>query len=678
MSLVRRALAGSAAFVFLVALAPLDAHQPAAGRFGSWGVDLSGRDASVAPGDSFFDHANGAWLAKAVIPSDQMTSGVMSDLTNLTAAQVRTMMEESQARAADTGNIGRIGRLYSSYMDEARLETLDAAPLRRDLDALNRMTTRAQMAAFMGRSFGAFGTSIYQLGFLPDLKGAKVYTAALGTGGRGLPERDFYLEDKFKPQRDAYRAHIERTLRLIDWPEPAAAADRIMAFETASAEASWSAVERRDPNKMYKPMAVAELTAFAPSFPWAEWLGGAGLESAGRIIVGEDSAIPKVARLFAETPMETLKAWQAFHMTAQASPYLSRRFVDNQFAFDRVLTGQQQLRPRWYRGVGLTHALIGEAVGEQYVARHFPAESKRAMEALVGNLQRAMRARLERADWMSPATRAEALRKLDTQIVKVGYPSKWRDYSPVSLKADDLYGNVLRASRYAHQFELDRLGKPQDREEWGMTPQTVNAYFNPLANEIVFPAAMLQAPMFSLSADPAVNYGAIGGVIGHEITHSFDDTGRMFDHKGELRDWWTPEDAARFEREAERLAAQYDSYEELPGAKVNGRLTLGENIGDQGGLLIAYDAYKASLGGRPAPVIDGLTGDQRFFLSWAQGWRKKVKDDLTRTLLVTDPHSPARWRVDGTLRNLDPWYAAFDVRPGQKLYLAPDARVRVW
>ena len=674
-----RKFAGSAALALLLAgIAPAFSQDEAtARRFGAWGVDLTARDPAVEPGNGFYDHVNGAWLRSVVVRPDQSQAGVAADLADLTAARLRALVEESRTRT--DGNAGRIGTLYASFMDEERLERLDAAPLAGDLAKIQALADRSAMAAFMGETHGAFGTSIFGIGVVPDLKGAKVYTAAMGTGGRGLPDRDFYLADKFKSVRDAYRAHVERTLALINWPEASLVADRIMAFETAMAEASWSGVEKRDPTKLYKPMTLAQIEAFAPDFAWREWLRGAGFPaSLNRVIVGEDTAVPKITRIYADTPLETLKAWQAFHVVAESSPYLSRRFVDNQFAFDRVLTGQQQLRPRWRRGISLVNESLGEALGEVYVARHFPASSKKAMETLVGNLQRAMRMRINAADWMSPGTREEAFRKLDAQRVKVGYPDKWRNYSALKLDAGDLYGNVRRAGRFEYRYEVDRLGKPQDRDEWAMTPQTVNAYFNPLANEIVFPAAMLQEPMFSPSADPAVNYGAIGSVIGHEITHSFDDTGRQFDHRGELRDWWAPADAARFTTEAAKLSAQYDAYE-VPGVgKVNGKLTLGENIGDQGGVMIAHDAYRASLGGRPAPVLNGLTGDQRFFLAFAQGWRRKVKDDMARTLLVTDVHAPARYRVDGTLRNVDAWYAAFDVKPGQAMYLAPEQRVRVW
>jgi putative endopeptidase len=365
-------------------------------------------------------------------------------------------------------------------------------------------------------------------------------------------------------------------------------------------------------------------------------------------------------------------------MTNEASAYLSKRFVDNVFEFSRVLSGQPELPARWQRGVGLVNGVLGESVGQEYVRRHFPASSKKMMEELVANLQGAMRKRIEGAAWMTPATRAAALKKLAMQRVKVGYPDKWRDYSGLDIDSADLYGSLKRAQRFHASYYFDRLGKKVDRDEWLMTPQTVNAYFNPTGNEIVFPAAMLQPPMFDPKADPAVNYGAIGSVIGHEITHGFDDQGRQFDEVGALRDWWSPADSDRFNSEAAKLVEQYGAFEEMPGMKVNGKLTLGENLGDYGGVRIALDAYRASLNGRPADVKDRLTGDQRFFLAFAQGWRNKLRDDLKRMLLVSDVHSPLRWRVDGTLRNIDEWYAAFGIKRGDPVYLEPEARVRIW
>ena len=650
---------------------------PTVRNFGPWGIDLSARNASVKPGDSFFDHVNGGWYSKATIAADLPMAGVAVDTYNLTQAQLRKVIEDS-AKGASNPTAVKIGGLYASYMDEARLNQLDDAPLQRELARIKAVRDKAEMAEKMGGAAYDFSTSLFGVQVIPDFKGPKVYAGAIGPGGMGLPSREYYLEEKFKPQREAYQAHIARTLALAGWPGAEGLAGAVLAMETKIAEATWTATEQRDMVKIYKPMTLSQLAAMAPGFDWARYFKGLGNPRLDKLIVAQDTAFPKVAALYRDTPLDTLKAWQAFHTTSAASAFLSQRFVDNQFAFTKALTGQQQMRPRWNRGVATVDGILGEALGQVYVERHFPASSKRQMEGMVKNLQAAMRTRIEKASWMSPSTRAEALRKLDQQRVKVGYPDKWRDYGALQIDPQDLYGNIERAIAFNARFNFGRLGQPVDQDEWGMTPQTLNAYFNPLGNEIVFPAAFLQAPMFDPKADAAVNYGAIGAVIGHEISHGFDDQGRRFDAAGELRDWWTPQDDARFNAEAAKLAAQYDNYEGAPGMKVNGKLTLGENIGDQGGVLLAYDAYRKSLGGRAAPVLGGYTGDQRFFMAWAQGWQKKVRDDMAKMTIVSDPHSPARWRVDGTLRNIDAWYAAFDVKPGDKLYLKPEERVRVW
>jgi putative endopeptidase len=654
------------------------AQQPARkAAFGDWGIDLTARNPATAPGDSFFGHVNGGWFAGATIPPDQPLAGVSMDLYSRTQAQLRAIIEES-ARNPRTENERKIGPLYNSFLDEERIESLDAQPLQAELAEIRAARTHADITRMMARNLRGYGASLFGIAVIPDVQGERLYTPALDAAGIGLPDRDYYLAEQFRPHREAYSQYLARTLGMIGWGDAEAVAGRVLAFETRIAEAHWSRTEQRDPNRLYNPMSPAELGAYAPGFDWNAFLTEARLGGTERIIVGQKSAVQKLARLFAGTDPETLRAWLAFRLTNEVSPFLSRRFVENQFAFQQVLSGQPQMWPRWQRAVSVVEGTLGEALGQEYVRRHFPASSRRAVQDMVGNLQQAMRRRIEGAGWMSPQTRAEALRKLDRQRVKVGYPDRWRDYSGVRIDAGDLYGNVERAAAFAVDYQFNRIGQPLDRDEWLMTPQTLNAYYHPVQNEIVFPAAMLQAPMFDPNADPAVNYGAIGAVIGHEITHGFDDQGRQFDADGQLRDWWTPEDAARFSAAAGQLAAQYDGYEGVPGANVNGRLTLGENIGDQGGLRLALDAYHASLGGRPAPVIGGYTGDQRLFMAWAQGWRNKMREEQMRMLLVTDVHSPHRWRVDGAVRNFDEWHRAFDVRPGQALYLAPDQRVRVW
>jgi putative endopeptidase len=673
-------LAASVALVLLAQPGASAQAAPAAksgAAFGKWGVDLSTGDRSVRPGDSFFDYANGAWLKTAKIADDQQMTGITQDVIDRTQIQLRSVIEDS-ARNPTTGTAKKIGALYASFMDEDRIEQLGDAPLQRDLAEVKAIRTHSDMVRYMGTSGDGFHSSIFSLQVLPAVKGPKVYTMTLGMGGMGLPDRDYYLEERFKPQRDAYAAHIVRALKLANWPNSDAAAKAIMDFETKVAQLSWTGTEKRDPTKAFHTMALSELKTHASDFEWDTFLAASRAPAFDQIIVTQNTAVPKMAKLFKETPIETLQAWQALRMVNAAASYLPKRYVDNSLVIARDLSGMKELPPRWKRGVSLVNGSLGEAVGQEYVRRHFPASSKKMMEEMVANLQSAMRARIQSASWMTAETRGEALDKLDKQRVKVGYPNKWRDYTALQVDPTDLYGNMKRVSSFVDDYEMSRVGKPVDRDEWAMTPQTVNAYNNPFANEIVFPAAMLQPPYFDPKADAAVNYGAIGAVIGHEITHGFDDAGRKFDEAGNMRDWWKQADAARFMGEAEKLASQYDAYESLPGARVNGKLTLGENIGDQGGLRIALDAYRASLKGKPAPRIGGLTGDQRFFLSFAQSYRNKIRDEFMKMILVSDVHSPHRWRVDGTLRNIDEWYAAFGVKPGDKLYTRPQDRARVW
>ncbi|MBS0331624.1 MAG: peptidase M13, partial [Proteobacteria bacterium] len=483
----------------------------------------------------------------------------------------------------------------------------------------------------------------------------------------------------FAPQKAKYQAYVEQLLKLSGWPKPAENAKAVVDFETRLAEASWTRVQRRDRDKTYNPMTPAELDTLAPGIGWSKYLAANGLPGVDRVVVTTNTAFPKVAKIYADTPLDVLKAWQAFHVADGAAAYLSKPFVDARFEFrGKTLAGQPEQQPRWKRAVAFTNNVIGESVGRVYVARWFPPESKAKMDALVGDIQTALRARIEKLAWMGDDTRAKALEKLSKFTVKIGYPSTWRDYSALTLKPDDLYGNHLRSGAYEWRRDVARLNGPVDKSEWGMTPQTVNAYYNPPNNEIVFPAAILQPPFFDPKADPAINYGGIGGVIGHETSHGFDDQGRKSNGEGVLTDWWSAADAAKFKVQTDRLDAQYSTFSPLPGEHVIGQLTMGENIGDMGGLSLALDAYHASLHGKPAPVIDGLTGDQRVFLGWAQVWREKIRDENLRQRLHTDPHSPAVYRVNGTIRNIEGWYDAFDVKPGDKLYVAPDQRVKIW
>jgi putative endopeptidase len=564
-------------------------------------------------------------------------------------------------------------------MDQARVDALGARPLAADLDAVRRAKTREDLARLMGRSTTGFGSAFFSAAVSDDAKDPTRYAVYLGQAGLGLPDRDYYLEPRFAPQLAKYQAYVARMLTLAGWPKPEEAAKAIVGLETEIAKVSWTRAERRDEDKTYNPVETAKLSVLAPGFPWAAFMQGAEIAQVQRVIVSENTAFPKIAAIFAATPVETLKAWQAFSLTDNAAPYLSKPFDEAHYEFrDKTLSGQPEQKPRWKRGVGLVDGQIGEALGKLYVAAYFPPESKAKMEQLVSDVKTAMAGRIQKVDWMSPATKAKALEKLSKFGVKIGYPDKWRDYSGLVLKDDDLYGNVERAAAFDWRFRVGRLNGPVDRTEWGMTPPTINAYYSSTQNEIVFPAAILQPPFFDPDGDPAINYGGIGGVIGHEITHGFDDQGRKSDGDGRLTDWWTADDAAKFNAQAAKLGKQYAAQEPVPGAHINGDLTMGENIADLGGVLLALDAYHLSLGGKPAPVIDGLTGDQRVFLGWAQVWRGKSREDYMRRMLVADPHSPPEQRVNIPVRNVDAFYAAFGVKPGDLMYVKPEDRVRIW
>lgn len=650
------------------------AHSP----FGAWGFDLAGRDTSVKPGDDFNEYANGTYLRTTEIPADKSRFGPFDVLYENAQSQLKSIIETSAANPANE-NARKVGALYASFMDEAKIEQLGATPLAADLAAVKAVTDHAGMARLMGESHSGFGGSLFGIDVFEDLKNPNLNSAYLGQGSLGLPDRDYYLKPDFAAQREAYLAYLTTTLTAIGWADPVKTAADILAFETKVADKQWTTVERRQIDKLYNPAKASDLANLAPGFDWAGFLAGAQVSDVDTLVLMENTAIPAIAQVFADTPIETLKAWQAFNVVDQASPYLSKAFVDARFDFrGKTLRGQPENRPRWNRGVALVDGQLGEVLAQEYVRLHFPASSKAQMEALVGNIRDAMTERLKTLDWMSEPTREQALYKMSKFGVKIGYPDKWRSYDGLELKADDLYGNVERSSAFEWAYKRGKIGKPVDPLEWGMTPQTVNAYYNPPRNEIVFPAAILQAPFFDPNADPAVNYGGIGAVIGHEITHGFDDQGRKSDGDGVLRDWWTPEDAARFEARAKVLGDIYDKLEPIPGVHVNGDLTMGENIADLGGLLLALDAYHKSLNGQPAPVIDGLTGDQRVFLGWAQVWREKSREAALKEQLTTDPHSPGPVRAATSPRNIDAWYAAFGVSPDQKEYIAPEARARIW
>jgi putative endopeptidase len=679
-----------AILVFTGGVALIGADRPV---FGDWGFDLTAMDRSVKPGDDFNAYASGAWNARTPIPADKSIVSLRTRMGDTIETRLHDLLDKaaSGVAVAPTTDDGKLGAFYAAFLDEQRIDRLGVTPIAPELDAIRAAKDRSALAGLMGQATGDFYGSLFGLGTDVDLKDVGRYAVYVSQAGLGLPDRDYYLQAGFAGQKRAYQAYVAQMLTLAGWPDATARAADVVAFETRIAEASWTKTQQRDVRAIYNPQTTAGLTALAPGFDWATFLAGAGLGSLDRIVVAEKTAFPKLAAVYAGTPLETLKAWQAFTVADNTAFYLARPFAEARFMFrGKTLQGQPEEVVRWKRGIRAVGGgdCIGQDVidcfghmdfglGQLYVATWFPPEAKAKIQALVIDIKAAMRARIERLDWMGPATRAEALRKLDTYQIKVGYPDRRRDYSGLVIRSDDIVGDVRRSAAWNWRFYVDRLNGPVDRSDWSMTPQTNDAY-NGSLRDIVFPAGILQAPMFDAAADPAINYGAIGGVIGHELTHGFDDEGRKLDASGQLRDWWTPADAAAFEARAQRLGAQYSSYQPVPGAHVNGDLTMGENIADLGGLTVALDAYRRSLHGRAAPVIGGFTGEQRVFLGWAQAWRGHAREDYLRKQVVTDPHSPRAFRVDGPTRNIDAWYDAFGVKPGEAYYVAPEARVRIW
>jgi putative endopeptidase len=650
-------------------------------KYGTWGFDLAGRDTSVSPGDSFMRYANGNALDRMQIPSDRTSYGSFALLRELSDNRVKAMIEGLTARTdlAAGSDERKIADAYRSYMDEDRIEALDARPLQPYLAAIRAANTHDLAAVYMGQTQGRVGGSIFGTGITTDQKAPTRYVVSTGQSGLGLPNRDYYLEARWAEKKALYITYVGRMLAMAGWDRPFTTAAEVVDFETRIAEAHWTPIQNRNRDETYNEYTIARLASEAPGFPWQRYYDAVGVGEVPRLIVRQDTAMPLIAAIYAETPIEVIQAWQAFHTTDDAAPRLSRRFSDAQWEFrSRDLNGQPMQRPRDKRGISFAEGMLGEAVGRQYVAEYFPAESKAKMEQLVANLRVALGNRIRNYSWMSAETRAAAQEKLDKFTVKIGYPDRWRDYSALEVRPDDLFGNAERAGLFQWNYQLNRLNQPVDKAEWGMTPQTVNAYYNSTNNEIVFPAAILQPPFFDPDADPAVNYGGIGGVIGHEIGHGFDDQGSKSDGDGVLRSWWTPQDRANFDTLTRRLGEQYDQFEPIPGFHVQGGLTMGENIGDAAGVAVGLEAYHLSLNGQPSPVLDGITGDQRFFYGWAQVWQTKMRDDALRNQIATDPHSPAEFRVIGPVRNVDAWYEAFDVQPGSKYYLAPEDRVRIW
>ncbi|MBC7574092.1 MAG: M13 family peptidase [Herminiimonas sp.] len=651
----------------------------------SSGIDLQYVDPAARAQDDFYRHVNGLWLQKTEIPADKSRWGAFSELQENTLPQLRGIIDAASKDPAATkgSDTQKIGDMYASFMDQATRDRLGRAPLAGDFARIDSMHDKKQIAGVIAYFNRIGATSPIDFDITQDSKDATKYVAEIGQGGLGLPDRDYYLKDddaKLKDARLKYQALIEDMLAKGGDKQAAANARDILAVETAIAKIQWTKVENRDPVKTYNRIELAKLVALTPGYDWKTYQRATGID--GRVtylVANQPSYFNGLAKVIESTPLPVWKAYFKWQLLNRYAPYLAQADVDRRFVFyGTVLRGVPQNEVTWKRGVRLVEGGAGEILGKLYVEKYFPPENKARMEKLVANLMVAYRQSIDTLDWMSPDTKKEAQKKLSTFAPKIGYPNKWRDYSKLTVEKKDLVGNVRRATTFEYQRQLAKLGKPLDRTEWGMTPQTINAYYNPQLNEIVFPAAILQPPFFNATADDAVNYGGIGAVIGHEISHGFDDQGSQFDELGNLRDWWTKDDHQKFAVKTKALVAQYAAYSPLQGYFVNGELTLGENIADNSGLAIAYKAYRLSLGGKEAPVIDGLTGDQRFYLGWAQVWRGKSRDAQVIVQIKSDPHSPEQFRGNGTLKNQPGFYSAFGVKEGDKMYLKPEERVLIW
>jgi putative endopeptidase len=680
-------LAGASALALFAAVPALAADAASSSvtakpEIGSFGYDTTGMDKSVKPGNDWGRFTNGKYLDQLQIPADRSNYGMFTKLRDLSQERTRTLVEAAAANPGAKGtDTQKVGDYYASFMDEAGIEAKGLKPLQPLLGDIAAINDRKALARQMGELVRLGIDMPVGASVLDDLKKANLMSAYVGQGGLGMPDRDYYLDTKnpkFAETRTKYVAHIEKMLTLAGMPNAAARAQAIYDLEKKIATAHWSQVEQRQVDKLYNPVARTAIDSTYPGLDWATWLSATGLDKQGEVIVAQPSAVTGITKLIGTEPLPVWKDYLTFRTLEAAAPFLPKAFVDENFAFTgNVLNGQPEIQPRWKRGADSTANVLGEAVGAIYVEKYFPPEAKAKADELVKNIIKAMDVRLSNLTWMDPATKKAAREKLASFKPKIGYPEKWRDYSRFDVVRGDALGNAMRAQAFEYQRNLDKIGKPIDKSEWGMTPMTVNAYANPLWNEIVFPAAILQPPFFDAQADPAVNYGGIGAVIGHEISHHFDDQGRKFDKDGKLTDWWTPQDVERFKKLTDQVVAQYGAYEPLPGTKVNGELTLGENMADLAGVNVAYDAYHASLGGKPAPVIDGFTGDQRFFLGFSQIWRQKYRDAALLRQLTTDPHTAGHYRPN-VVRNLDSWYAAFGAQPGEALYLTPEQRIKVW
>ena len=655
------------------------------------GIAVANMDRSVKPGDDFYQYANGDWIKRTEIPPDRGGIGVFTALAELSSKRTADLIDEAAKGSAPAGSgVRKVADLYNSYMDEAGIETKGLAPLRPHLDAIAAIRNKRELARALGESLRADVDALNNTNFhTPNLFGMWVapgfndsdhYAAYLLQGGLQLPDREYYLADNehMRDIRAKYQAHVSAMLKLAGFTETDARAAGIVNLEHAIAQMHLSLADSEDIHKANNPWKQADFAAKAPGLDWPEVFRGAGLSKQNEFIVWQPSAFTGESALVASTPLETWKDWLAYHLIEAYAGLLPKALADERFSFfGKVLSGTPEQRPRWKRGVEVVNRFLGDEVGKIYAQRYFPPEAKAQADAMVANIIAAFRKRVEALPWMDASTKAEAQAKLSTLYVGIGYTGTWRDYSAYEVKADDAFGNVWRGNLLDYHRGIARLGKPVDRKEWSMTPQTVNAVNLPLQNALNFPAAILQPPFFDAQAPAANNYGAIGTVIGHEISHTFDSEGAAFDSKGRVRNWWTPDDLAHFEAATARLAAQYDTYKPFPDLALNGKQTLGENIADVAGVAAAYDGYRASLAGRAAPELDGFSGDQQFFIAFAQNWGSKTRAASLRQQVMTDPHAPGEYRA-ATVRNIDAWYAAFDVQPTEKLYLAPADRVRIW
>ncbi|MEE9434186.1 MAG: M13 family metallopeptidase [Sphingorhabdus sp.] len=651
----------------------VDAAKEAGPGLGTYGFDTDGMDASVKPGDDFFRFSNGKWLDSTEIPSDRSNYGMFTALADLSSERVKKVLEAEK----DSGT--KAGAAYKSYLDTDRVEALGMKPIEPWLEKIRGLKSKGDYEKLLPEA-GRNGVGLLFAGFVgQDDKDPESYIFQLYQAGTGLPDRDMYLveDEKLEALRSAYKGYLAKMLELAGEENAAARAEALFGFERSIAEAHWTREDSSDSSKTYNKMSVADLDKTTPGISFAPMLASVS-DKITDVIVFQPSALTGIAKIVAGADIQLLKDQAIVASLRSFANVLPDSVADANFAFyGTALSGTPERQPRWKRGVSFTESMVGEEVGKSYAAKYFPPETKAAMNELVTNVLAAMGRRIEGLSWMQPETKVKAKKKLANFTTKIGYPDRWKDYSALEVKADDLFGNEIRSNNFQFDDSISKLGSPIRRWEWGMLPQTVNAYANFGMNEIVFPAAILQPPFFDINADPAINYGGIGAVIGHEISHHFDDQGSKYDENGRLSDWWTEADVKAFEEAGKKLIAQYDAYEIFPGKNVKGEFTLGENIGDLAGLTVAYDAYKASLGGKEAPVIDGMTGDQRFFLGWAQVWRRKYREANLLQRLLTDPHSPSEQRT-WVVRNLDKWYEAFQPKSDEKLFLAPEDRVRIW